>query len=201
VSQEDRNKETKSSVGNKIAIGTVVLALIGLLTAFFNNGGIQVIRDLLANQPTSTPPSPPILDPTPTVSTSTPIQTTLPEPSSTSQEQTFTSTPTSSPIPSLLEGKYSLAWAAQPETQCLYSGSIADLTISSDGFMQGHLANNSPNHIFSGKVNSDGTWSATLIGGYEFNGTLENGVLSGKYTVPRGTAQCQGTVRGFKQPS
>jgi uncharacterized protein (DUF39 family) len=71
-----------------------------------------------------------------------------------------------------LDGKYSLAWAGQPGTQC-YAGSIADLTISADGFMQGYLANNSrDNHAFSGKVNSDGTWSATLMGGNEFSGTL-----------------------------
>jgi hypothetical protein len=100
-----------------------------------------------------------------------------------------------------LEGKYSLAWAGQPGTQC-FAGSIADLTISSDGFMQGYLANNSrDNHAFSGKVNSDGTWSATLMGGYEFNGTLINGTLSGKYTVPMGNIQCQGAVQGYKIPA
>ena len=107
--------------------------------------------------------------------------------------------PGGSSIP--LEGKYSLAWTGQPGTQC-YAGSIADLTISSDGFMQGYLANNSrDNHAFSGKVNSDGTWSATLMGGYEFNGTLIDGKLSGKYTVPMGNMRCQGAVQGYKIPA
>jgi hypothetical protein len=65
--------------------------------------------------------------------------------------------------------------------------------------MKGYLANNSPNHIFNGSVKSDGTWSATLVGGYEFNGTLANGELSGTYTVPMGIKQCQGEVRGYRQ--
>jgi hypothetical protein len=160
------------------ALAGFITALTALIAGLHQTGIVGTKTDL--------PNSPP----SPIQSTPTPLPPTPPSPS-------LTPSPSAT---STLEGKYSLAWAAQPGTQC-YSGSIADLIISRDGFMQGYLANNSPDHIFSGKVNSDMTWSATLVGGYEFNGTLENGVLSGKYTAPSGITQCQGTVKGFKQPS
>jgi hypothetical protein len=117
---------------------------------------------------------------------------------------TSTSTPTPSPTPSssltsTLEGQYSLTWVAQPGTQC-YPGSIQQLTISADGFMQGVYSGNST-VTFSGKVDSDGTWSGALSNfGLSFKGNLRDGELTGTYIQQYGSLSCQGAVEGYKIP-
>lgn len=99
-----------------------------------------------------------------------------------------------------LEGKYSLTWAAQPGTYCM-AGSIPQLTISSDGFMQG-FDSVDRSVTFSGKVDSDGTWSGALSRyGYSFKGNIRDGKLVGTYMrKDTSLAPCQGVVEGYKMP-
>jgi hypothetical protein len=114
----------------------------------------------------------------------------------------------SKPNPSIpLDGKYSFSWVeeANKTNQCLQTGTLRELTISPDGLMQGAFSGG--NYTFSGKVNPDGTWLATLnTDGYEFKGNISNGIISGTYTArvgppfPADSKQCQGKVTGFKKP-
>jgi len=202
MSDDQEKQEKKSHPTGGIGWLLAISAVLGAL------GVNQVFPDLVKRiiSPSTPQPSSPV-----TPSVSPPIQSSDPSPTPSSPsppepKPTPTPSPTPSSSSSSLEGKYSLAWFQDSDKNtsgCWKTGSIADLTISSDGFMQGHLANNSPNHRFSGKVNSDGTWSATLLGGYQFSGTMKDGALSGRYTAPNGnsneTTQCKGTVSGFKQ--
>jgi hypothetical protein len=99
-----------------------------------------------------------------------------------------------------LEGNYSLTWAAKPGTQC-FPGSIQQLMISADGFMQGVYSGNST-VTFSGKVDSDGTWSGALSNfGLSFKGNLRDGKLTGTYVQQYGSLSCQGAIEGYKIPS
>lgn len=105
--------------------------------------------------------------------------------------------PGNSSVP--LEGNYSLTWAVQPGTQC-FPGSIQQLTVSADGFMQGVYSGNST-VTFSGKVDSDGTWSGALSTfGLSFKGNLRDGKLTGTYIQKYGSLSCQGSVEGYKIP-
>lgn len=203
MSNDKKESGTSVKIVGAIAagIGTIVAAILTAQNApwwvtkiesiFGSNSSKSPSPETPMGQ-TQSPPTPPSLPPVTTPSESTSLPTSISAP----------------PAASPLEGKYSLEWfqdADKNTSGCWKTGSIADLTISSDGFMQGHLFNNSPNHKFSGKVNSDGTWSATLLGGYQFSGTMKDGVLSGRYTAPNGnsneTTQCKGKVSGVKQQS
>lgn len=99
-----------------------------------------------------------------------------------------------------LAGKYSLSWVeeANKTNQCVPAKALQELTISADGLMDGYVVLSGPN-TFSGKVNPDGSWIATLnTSGYEFQGNITNGVISGRYTAQ---PNCQGKVTGFKKPN
>lgn len=203
MSNEQEKQENKSHLTQWVALLTAIAAILGAIG--FNQFFPDIVKHYFS---ASTPQLSPSVTPSasPQISSPSPAST-----SSSSGSSQPTPTSTTSPNPSSppsLEGKYSLEWFQDPDKNtsgCWKTGSIADLVISSEGFMQGHLANNSPNHKFSGKVNSDGTWSATLFGGYQFSGTMKDGALSGRYTAPNGnsneTTQCKGTVSGFKQSS
>lgn len=63
---QTENQSNQSSTGTKVAVGTILLALIGLLGIFIENGGLDFIRPLIlgsnntASQPTTQNNSPPI---------------------------------------------------------------------------------------------------------------------------------------------
>ncbi len=98
-----------------------------------------------------------------------------------------------------LEGNYSLTWVAKPGTYC-ESGAILQLSISSDGLMQG-VYSVDQRVTFNGKVDSDGTWSGALSRfGYSFKGNLRDGKLTGTYMRnDTSLAPCQGNgVEGYK---
>ncbi|MDF5730394.1 MAG: hypothetical protein PUP92_20825 [Rhizonema sp. PD38] len=98
-----------------------------------------------------------------------------------------------------LDGKYSFSWVeeANKTNQCVQTKALQELTISADGLIDGYVNLSGPN-TFSGKVNPDGSWFATLnTNGYEFKGNISNGVISGTYTAQ---PNCQGKVTGFKKP-
>ncbi|HEY9600203.1 MAG TPA: hypothetical protein V6C85_01230, partial [Allocoleopsis sp.] len=99
-----------------------------------------------------------------------------------------------------LEGNYSLTWAAKPGTYC-EAGAIQQLTISSDGLMQG-VYNVDQRVTFNGRVDSDGTWSGALSRfGYSFKGNLRDGKLTGTYMRnDTSLAPCQGVLEGYKIP-
>lgn len=80
---QDNEKEPKSGTGSKVAIGTIVLGVIGLLTAFFNQGGIELLKTFW--KPTTSPPEVLSSSPAPSINPS-PIPSTIlasPSPSAT----------------------------------------------------------------------------------------------------------------------
>jgi hypothetical protein len=83
-------EETRKLSFNPLLSGGSILALIGLLTAFFNNGGVGLLQELMKSKAISSSPSP-------VVSVETPISTPSPTPPPVSQ---LPSPPVSSPIPS-----------------------------------------------------------------------------------------------------
>lgn len=105
--------------------------------------------------------------------------------------------PGNSSVP--LEGNYSLTWSAKPGTYC-EAGAILQLTISSDGLMQG-IYSVDRSVAFNGKVDSDGSWSGALSRyGYSFKGNIRDGKLTGTYMRnDTSLAPCQGpAVEGYK---
>jgi hypothetical protein len=190
MDNEDKSrKPDKSNFWTTLpGIITALTGFIGALTALI--AGLHQIGWFgVKADPQTTSASKP--NPIPSFS-STPIST----PTSTSIP-----TPSSTPSPtSTLEGQYSLTWVAQSGTQC-YPGSIQQLTISADGFMQGVYSGNST-VTFSGKVDSNGTWSGSLSNfGLSFKGDLRDGKLTGTYTQQYGSLSCQGAIEGYKTPA
>lgn len=86
MSDSGQNEKSSSAVKDKVAIGTVSVAVIGLLTAFLNNGGLSFLQALMASPTSATPTATTAADPSVAASpvtasmTSTPAQTAAPQP-------------------------------------------------------------------------------------------------------------------------
>ena len=113
---------------------------------------------------------------------------------------------TASTLP--LRGNYTLEFTKTTgQSECAQFGEVKDLKVSDNGLMTGELYySGSRGGPFSGRVRSDGTWSA--IGpdeGYKFEGSIRDEEVTGNYTAPapvptEGETSCEGTVEGFKTP-
>jgi hypothetical protein len=77
MSQQDENKTNKTGLGEKIALGSIVLAILGLLTAFVSNGGIDLIKPFILKSVNSQSPSSTAV---PTSSAPSPISSTPSQP-------------------------------------------------------------------------------------------------------------------------
>ena len=107
-----------------------------------------------------------------------------------------------------LRGHYSLEFTKTTgQNECAQFGEVLDLKVSAEGLMTGYLYySGSRGGPFSGRVRSDGTWSAISPDeGYKFEGNIRDEEVSGEYTAPapnptEGEGRCEGTVEGFKTP-
>ena len=107
-----------------------------------------------------------------------------------------------------LTGRYTLEFSKTTgPSECAQFGEILDLKVTPEGLMTGYLYySGSRGGSFSGRVRSNGTWSAIgPDGGYKFEGDISDEEVSGEYTAPapvssEGETSCEGTLEGFKLP-
>ncbi len=201
--------EKKFSLWDKMKLSLssgFIGALLGAagITFFFVSRSPNLIPEVLGVKPpssssqSSTPPQ--------ATSNPSPAQTSISSTTSPSPEVISSVTATPTPVGATsLEGNYSLNWVEESNknaNECWQSYGLNEVMISADGLMQG--SGGYTGTEFSGKVNSDGTWTGSLKrNGYVFKGTFRNGELSGTYTAkgissdPKAKG-CQGKVTGFK---